>query len=378
MLILNILTEARKNKHHPAQKKLYGKEIFAKYLDMDDSILNNLYVSFTKLDKLGVNPQSGFSTPIGVYTYPIKYVMGLDNPSDVPWAGDFPNMWVIKPKSEVLHLASYNNYESDKAKIVNFLRNRKEDADDIEYAVNDAETKAPKRKNQEAAKMWRLVQLAANMMDQRSETKRKNEDGDTLANNPVYMNSILRKVLGYDVIRDDDVGIIHRHEPIQTLFLNKESFSVVDKLIHNVDSFNPEDYGGSHPIKMVKEFETNDSIVFLPTDTKLFSRFILLTDKQEMLPTFEQNTSTGEIYPVAREYSLMNYVDDFYNRGSMTFPTELKNLSMSRVAKFIKNNKQAMGLFMTALKGYKTNKVYKNVYGFAKEYFPNVTDKLNI
>ena len=50
----------------------------------------NLIVTFTEVDKVGVNPKSVFSTtPNGIYFYPLKYVLG-NNISEVEFAGDRP------------------------------------------------------------------------------------------------------------------------------------------------------------------------------------------------------------------------------------------------------------------------------------------------
>lgn len=35
----------------------------------------NMFVSFTELEKLGIAPKSGHGTPIGIYAYPVDYVI---------------------------------------------------------------------------------------------------------------------------------------------------------------------------------------------------------------------------------------------------------------------------------------------------------------
>ena len=58
--------------------------------------VTNLFVSFTKIPKLGINPGSTYNTPNGIYAYPAEYVMktvGTDDPMNMlPFAGDQP--WV--------------------------------------------------------------------------------------------------------------------------------------------------------------------------------------------------------------------------------------------------------------------------------------------
>ena len=40
----------------------------------------NLFVSFTTVDKLGINPQSHYDTPLGIYSYPAEFI--VDNIGD--------------------------------------------------------------------------------------------------------------------------------------------------------------------------------------------------------------------------------------------------------------------------------------------------------
>lgn len=68
------------------------------------------FVHFTSIHKIGMNPDPGYSgTPIGIYTYPLDYVMknmGDDGlPKDVmPYAGDYSFAYIIKPKTQPISL----------------------------------------------------------------------------------------------------------------------------------------------------------------------------------------------------------------------------------------------------------------------------------
>ena len=123
MKILNILqlSEARRNPDHPAQEKLSKIDIFKQFKSLPDEERNQLYVSFTEIDKLGINPLSTYDTPIGVYTYPLNYVLSHINTIELPFAGDHDNVWVIKPNQAVLSLVNYNNLDDDKRKALDYL-----------------------------------------------------------------------------------------------------------------------------------------------------------------------------------------------------------------------------------------------------------------
>ena len=64
------LDEARKNPE--MNPKVSAYEALLPYKDDD-----NAFIHFTNLNKLGVNPLSGFETPVGVYAYPLKQVWNL-------------------------------------------------------------------------------------------------------------------------------------------------------------------------------------------------------------------------------------------------------------------------------------------------------------
>ena len=71
---------------------------------------DGFFVHFTSIHKIGMNPDPGYSgTPIGIYTYPLDYVMkniGSDGlPKDVmPYAGDYSYVYILQPKTQPISL----------------------------------------------------------------------------------------------------------------------------------------------------------------------------------------------------------------------------------------------------------------------------------
>lgn len=49
---------------------------------------DNLACTFTAINKVGINPKSNHTTPVGIYLYPISYVIEMQ--MRVPWAGGSP------------------------------------------------------------------------------------------------------------------------------------------------------------------------------------------------------------------------------------------------------------------------------------------------
>ncbi len=95
----------------------------------------DVYISFTKIDKIGINPKSGFNTPVGIYTYPLKefYNLYIKRAFDLhgeslipktysigfyaPWAGKskYINFIKIKKSAKANFIEDmYKDYGSDK------------------------------------------------------------------------------------------------------------------------------------------------------------------------------------------------------------------------------------------------------------------------
>lgn len=96
-----------------------------KYKDDDD-----VYISFTEIDKIGINPRSKYNTPVGIYTYPLKELVKLHLNIDprtlerekvtnkigdyVPFAGNakYVNFIRVKDKSHFIE-DMYKDYGSN-------------------------------------------------------------------------------------------------------------------------------------------------------------------------------------------------------------------------------------------------------------------------
>lgn len=89
-----LLAEKRRN---PSQnKKSSSYEVLKKYAKRND-----IFVTYTKLNKVGINPQNDFNTPTAVYAYPLPQVWKtIEYNKDaqiVPFAGERRYIQVIKP-----------------------------------------------------------------------------------------------------------------------------------------------------------------------------------------------------------------------------------------------------------------------------------------
>lgn len=92
-----------------------------KYKDNPD-----IFVTYTSIEKVGVNPQTQFSTPIGVYAYPLKEMYKLyankgTGSFDVPWAGNMPYVSVLKRKGKYIDDIGVSYSSADYSKDIKVL-----------------------------------------------------------------------------------------------------------------------------------------------------------------------------------------------------------------------------------------------------------------
>ena len=113
----SLVREARKNpKLNP---KISVNEYIKQHLDNAKDIpgtnIKNSFVSFTEVDKLGVNPDSEWNTPLGIYSYPSSYVvakMGSDKGMRfLPFAGDNPYANIFSVKGNIIDLSAMSEQE---------------------------------------------------------------------------------------------------------------------------------------------------------------------------------------------------------------------------------------------------------------------------
>jgi len=218
----------------------------------------NLYISFTRLSKLGINPaKSVYSTPNGIYTYNIHdvwhQIKKLDDISKWDmFQTDAKYIQVIVPKNKknVLHLDRYSkkDWERDLKKLEKIYPefNKNEEP----YKKNISRSKLFGKK------MWRTTYLLS-----------RNPDDVTKTTN--RWNALLRKDLGYPIIQDNGLEIIYPTEPEQTVFLSKIYLNHIDTLYNKSASIFSVDE------EQLSKFSDEQEKRLLP---KLFRRFSWLAE----------------------------------------------------------------------------------------------------
>ena len=109
------LQEARKNPE--LNPKISVNQEIISHLDnakkLSGTAVKNSFVSFTQIDKLGINPSSKYDTPLGIYSYPAEYVekqTGKDKPmSTLPFAGSSPFANIFSVRGNIVDLNNLSN-----------------------------------------------------------------------------------------------------------------------------------------------------------------------------------------------------------------------------------------------------------------------------
>jgi hypothetical protein len=212
MKIIDLLEYRRNN-----TPKYAAIDIIRKYKDLD-----NVYISFTTIDKLGINPQTPYNTPIGIYSYPLKtsweyYGMDRYGVTALPFAADGTYIWIFE--ANVPDIGKMKKTEFDIAmKKIKALGMKPSDINDAILAANsiwgwDACY---------GAKLWNVTSMFAN------------------GNNKKWTKTFLD--LGYNGFVDGKVtDIIHENEPVQAVFFTIKAIKILEK-IHNISPKKPE-YG---------------------------------------------------------------------------------------------------------------------------------------
>lgn len=194
------------------------------------------YITFSTLDKVGINPSSDWTTPNGVYVYPLwkferelKYHLNDDAPLNkklkqvFPYGADRKYAFILKYVGDkqlnvVTDERSIGDdvlYNTIKGIIKNYDIDAYDKANALKYAQE--EIYGNNRKGSFGSFLYKLILNTLTELDGLGK-KRTN-----------IFNKILRE-LGYDSLLDPGSGIMHENEPTQAVFLTPSSFVVVEKI----------------------------------------------------------------------------------------------------------------------------------------------------
>lgn len=181
--------------------------------------ITNCFVSFTALEKLGINPQSTYDTPIGIYAYPAEYVVKKASETSqmvdaLPFAGEQPFANIFSVKGNIINLKTVS--EDEVTQYYSSLMKKFKSSKTIKELIKRAATK--KRTGKQ---LWTLTWKISNNLS---------------PGKPAIVWNKLFRLLGIDGCVDPGRGIIHENEPTQAVFFSISSI-VRNKRVAN--SYSP-------------------------------------------------------------------------------------------------------------------------------------------
>lgn len=286
------INEKRRNPDQNPREGIY--ELAEKYKDdpdvyisfvheMDDLPVRSQTRNYIGSPKIGINPQSVYDTPSGIYTYPLQSVYDPDTKKlNIPFAFDAPIVYFVKRKSDVKGIEDIKHLPRDAYKkyvdklvdvmvemIPVMVKQRQPDADAIPInshllkltIVNKSKENA---KNQTFGGMlWNITRVASLIIgnlknsDELMEWLEMPKNSSEISSSdiidrlnsiyrfviqrelsyPVLWNSIWRKILKVQYVADKSYsGIIHENEPSQAVFFAKNAFEVITVIKNNLNS----------------------------------------------------------------------------------------------------------------------------------------------
>jgi hypothetical protein len=236
------IVEARRNPEQNPKVSVnqYITQALASAQPLPNTGFKNLFVSFTDLPKLGINPGSRYNTPIGIYAYPAEYVIYKTTPfgniyseptstmamTALPFAGGKPwaNIFRARSGANIIDIgkfteAQYNEYCDKLKALLTKLpieyRPQPLDSDTATKYIDtlmDAANKSA-RVNTPGGKFWYVTMRLSEVMNTNKTT--------------VAWNEIFRR-LGIDGFVDPDREIIHPSEPTQAVFFSGRAVELLD------------------------------------------------------------------------------------------------------------------------------------------------------
>ncbi len=223
-----LLCELRSNPDRNPRQNIV--DILAQYRDRDD-----VYVSFTQLNKLGVNPKSAYKTPLGIYAYPVKQLwsrylepainrkfhsISINLDQIIPFAGGQPHAVLFSCPEQPGMISDFDSYTAeDFARDIKILVDvatpyspsvRSDMEGYVESARNEANVNSP------IGRIWYITYALSQVIEYR-----------TKKSAPAVWNALLRR-LGFIGISDTrGLGMIHENEPMQALFLTTKNLKII-------------------------------------------------------------------------------------------------------------------------------------------------------
>lgn len=231
MKILNLLELRRSAQVLPRRNTAETIMDFVKTIK-PASKLHDYFISFTSVDKLGINPLSTYNTPNGIYSYPLPFVIKnikakikdgvklseLEMHRVVPFAGNASYVNIFYCTGRVVDLSDDNQCNSLYTHMSNMAQNNFDSSAIEEHEL--IKLPAGYKTKSAGERLWSLSLYLANgrraIPDSGHDTARK-------------WNTVFRKVGIAGLVDAKGKGVIHPNEKTQAYFTSMSDIVVVDR-----------------------------------------------------------------------------------------------------------------------------------------------------
>jgi hypothetical protein len=291
------------------------------------------YLTFVALDKVGINPMSGYETPIGLYAYQMTswFEKAWDNTympgrrGGIPFATEQPYIGIVQRK------VGYHNglvVIDDKAQSMRYgMTELERDIEALSKLTGVTyedlwEWGNMSRLFTPFGRFWNASRMLAGVLTA-GRHRNVRVDGEVVKGStaPVKWNALMRHV-GILAVQDNGSGLIHPMEPHQTVFLSQAAWKEVERFENPLLKRKTLMQDARHVAKQMQEAARNalkavDEMessakspvamgimrheeavsmftIALPIDGKLVSRY----PKVHVIELAKHIASTGELLPV--------------------------------------------------------------------------------
>lgn len=296
------VTEARKNPHLNPKVPInfHISQHYENAGTIRGTRITNSFVSFTDVDKLGINPGSYYKTPVGIYSYPSEYILdqtaSIGAMRNLPFAGNAPYANVFSVAGNIIDLSGMSDRDVTKyarqmvdvfIEVANIRRGGDEWKEAVDYLEDKVILNAPvaaANPSIPGSRFWWLTREMSKVLMEHSDTKSRWRS----TKHSVSWNKLFR-TLGIDgCIDSKGDGIIHTSEPYQGVFF---SIKPIKKVERYYNKYSPED---------MEEAEAFGSkiAVFKSVDPDEMAKHITDNPYEYRSDVFTDSKFIGAIHPI--------------------------------------------------------------------------------
>lgn len=218
-----LLNELRRHPDkNPRRSTLEELKLAAEQSGVDKDLL---FVTFTDINKVGVNPRTKYKTPLGVYAYPYKYVMQR-NIVSVPFAerskyiqlisAENCQAWMIDGPTEYAKIFFGQSHAAHLTDIKILGAAHNEDVFDyMFYYARDKHIYIGEKEHDAWSQIYNVAADELGLVHAR-------KHGKLTAKESLQISAMVTKIIrsmNIDVVVDPGYGVIHENEPCQALFV---------------------------------------------------------------------------------------------------------------------------------------------------------------